>query len=95
MGIKLAPSQWFLARGKEKQGRGAGRDAIIFFFPEYSPISVRQKGLRFKAAALSGEEAGKSDCASVPSGALAISNREVVFTVTLHSGCLFAEQKVN
>lgn len=56
---------------------------------------MRQKGLGFKAAALSGKEGGKFDGAYVPSGALTISNREVVFTVTLHSGCLFVGQKVN
>lgn len=91
---KLAPSQCFLAQGKEERGGGRGGE-LPSSFPESSPISVRQKGLGFKAAALSGKEDGKSDGAYVPPGALTISNREVVFTVTLHSGCLFVGQKVN
>lgn len=61
--LKLTPSQWFLAQGKEERGGGRMEGGLPISFPEYSPISVRQKGLGFKAAALSGKEAGKFDCA--------------------------------
>lgn len=51
--------------GPRQRGTGWGADGggLPISFPEYSPISVRQKGLGFKAAALSGKEAGKFDCA--------------------------------